>query len=181
MTATYSANDVIGFLDYLSSKGLLKSNTASSRKAAANAFFEILDDEEKLDVRELNIDEVAMRFANIQGDKFTPDSLKTYKSRFNTALSDFLRYRKDPMGFSIKSAKRTSKPKPTTKTASKKNERVKVETDTAVKEPSSNGNVVIFPIPLRTDLTVKIANLPSDMTQAEAKRIANVVMALAAE
>lgn len=37
----------------------------------------------------------------------------------------------------------------------------------------------ILPIPIRADLSVHIANIPLDLTQAEARKIASVVMALA--
>ena len=37
----------------------------------------------------------------------------------------------------------------------------------------------IFPVPLREDLVVYLQNIPLDMTQAEARKIASVVQALA--
>jgi len=37
----------------------------------------------------------------------------------------------------------------------------------------------IFPVPLREDLIVYLQNVPLDMTQAEARKIAAVVQALA--
>lgn len=38
---------------------------------------------------------------------------------------------------------------------------------------------VVYPIPIRPGLIVRIANLPDDLTKAEAEKIAAVVMALA--
>jgi hypothetical protein len=37
----------------------------------------------------------------------------------------------------------------------------------------------ILPIPIRADLTVYIQGLPFDLTESEAKRISNVVTAMA--
>lgn len=37
----------------------------------------------------------------------------------------------------------------------------------------------VYPIPIRRDVTVRIFNLPADLTQAEADKIAAVVKALA--
>jgi hypothetical protein len=39
----------------------------------------------------------------------------------------------------------------------------------------------ILPIKIRKDLTIHIQDLPFDMTEAEAKKIANVILALASE
>jgi hypothetical protein len=38
-----------------------------------------------------------------------------------------------------------------------------------------------LPIPLRSDLTVFVHGVPFDLSKAEAKRIANVIMAMAVE
>jgi len=37
----------------------------------------------------------------------------------------------------------------------------------------------ILPIPIRVDLTIHIQGLPFDLTEAEAKKIANVIQAMA--
>jgi hypothetical protein len=39
----------------------------------------------------------------------------------------------------------------------------------------------ILPIPIRSNLTVKIANIPADLTQEEANRIERIVKAFAVD
>jgi hypothetical protein len=38
---------------------------------------------------------------------------------------------------------------------------------------------IVFPIPIRPDVVVKVVGLPSDLTKQEAARIGNVINALA--
>ncbi len=91
-----------GFLDFLAQKGLVPKNTISARKAAVNKVLGILAPEELSNVIQLDMDEVAHRFANLEGQNYTPDSLKTYVSRSRVAIDDFERYLENPMAFKPK-------------------------------------------------------------------------------
>jgi hypothetical protein len=42
-----------------------------------------------------------------------------------------------------------------------------------------SAGVGIIPIPIRADLTVHIQGLPFDLTSREAKKVANVILAMA--
>lgn len=183
MKNSYTTQDVLDFMDYLAGKGLLKANTANARKSAASALFDVLEQDERLDVREIDLDSLALRFANKQGDKFTPQSLKTYKSRTKSALADFISYRENPLGFSPKSQTRKSsknKSKTSTNITQGTDQTPDRKTSSSVEvDEFASSNVVIFPIPLRANLTVKIANLPNDLTTAEARKISAVINALA--
>ena len=46
MSQDFSKQSFLDFLDYLANKGLVNKSTVSSRKAAANALLDILDDGE---------------------------------------------------------------------------------------------------------------------------------------
>ncbi|WP_017932421.1 hypothetical protein [Robiginitomaculum antarcticum] len=183
MSDAYSSRAFIDFIDYLSNKGLLKKATARARKAAAVAFMDILEDEEKTDIRNLDINSLAMRFANIQGDKFTPQSLVTYKSRFNSAYKDFLSYRENPMGFSPSINQRTKRSK-SSKTGpnTDANNQQELDADQDIKKRDVLNNAmdtITFPIPLRKGLIVQISNIPVDFSSDEAERVADIVRALA--
>lgn len=167
------------FLDYLSSKGLMNRETASSRRIASAKVLGVLAPEEQTDVIAVDLDDAMARFVNLEGKKYTPNSLSVYRSRVASAISDFRSYLDNPQGFkpsatSKKPPKAAGAPKPPKKLAV-----TKVFAGTPRPEPSTQ-NTNVFPIPLRADLVVRIHGLPFDLTAEEAEKIANVVKALGA-
>ncbi|PHS26285.1 MAG: hypothetical protein COA84_06445 [Robiginitomaculum sp.] len=175
VTGNYSKTDFLTFLDYLGNKGLLKKNTVASRKAAVNALLSALDSSEVDDVRNLDLDHIAIRLANLEGDKFTLSSLQTYKSRYRSALDDFINYSKDPTTFVPKISQRQRKSKPQALSNTVRSPQIKATSP----PPAPDHNEIIFPIPIREDLTVRISGLPSDLTEQEAQKISKVIQALA--
>lgn len=185
MDARYSRDELLEFLDFLAEKGLMKRATASSRKAASNVLLSILSEEEAVDLRGLDVDDLMMRFANLRQGDFKPDSLSVYKSRLNGALQDFFRWRDNPMTFKPSIA---FKDKPSrASTALVTTERKAPTTD---KRSLPNPNVptgfaaidevamITFPIPLRPGVIVKVVGIPNDLSPEEAEKIGKVVLAL---
>ena len=189
MNGKRSREAVLEFQDYQASKGLLARGTAMARKAALGKVLGILSEEESQDVIGLDLDELMMRFSNLQGKDYTPGSMMTYKSRVKAALEDFESYLSNPLGFrpNVTRRERSAKvekpaaPKksPSTSHVPKHDEQ---QIDGSSKSSGGGGGFSeenILPIPLRADLTVRIQGLPFDMTLVEARRVANVVLALA--
>jgi site-specific recombinase XerC len=177
MSDTYSVQELNKFLDYLRTKGLMKPATVAARKAAVNKVLGILTADETKDVRAFNLDDVVMRFANLKGSGFKPESIRVYKSRVSASIADFVEYRKNPVTFKPSGSGQRD-------TASVKREKdQKASTANNKNEPqhASEPEVseVIFPIPLRPNLVIKLVGVPGDLTKREASKIANVVMALA--
>jgi hypothetical protein len=178
MTNPRSRNELLKFLDYVGAKGLLSPATAESRKASVNKVLGILSDDEATDVGKIDLEEVVRRFANLHGQGYTADSLRTYKSRTKSSIDDFLRYVDNPMAFKVGGAKRTPRSKAvkentntsTTSTTTPQNQPV-------VTTPTAGSGII--PIALRVDLTVHVQGLPFDLTGREAKKIANVILAMA--
>jgi site-specific recombinase XerC len=174
-----SREDLLQFLDYLGSKGLMNPQTASARKASANTLLGILPKEEVMDVTKLDLESVTQRFMNLKGSEFKPDSVRVYKSRVAAAIRDFASYKKDPLSFKPQLEQRASK------TTEKKNKAAAAafnqvsHANVINPSPAMQTEGIVFPIPLRADITIKIAGIPADMSQSEAKRICNVLMALA--
>jgi hypothetical protein len=171
---------VLDFQDYQAAKGLLAKGTAGARKAALGKVLGILPAEEAEDVTKIDLDDVMLRFSNLQGRDYTPGSMTTYKSRVKAALEDFEAYLSNPLGFrpSVNRRDRPAKAeKPTTQKQST------VETHEAVAKVATPAfdTASILPIPIRADLVVRIQGLPFDMTTAEARKIANVVLAMATD
>jgi len=168
----FSRDSLLEFLDFLGKKGLMNKTTVASRKAATNTLLSILSDQEAEDVTKLDLNEVAMRFTNLKGVGFKPESIKVYKSRVSSAIEDLKQYRANPLSF--KPSIVSPKPPSATKEKDSENNSV-VRHKTHVDSPTD----VIFPVPIRPDVVVKIVGVPSDLTKREAAKIANVIAALA--
>jgi hypothetical protein len=177
MAQGFSKTELLKFLDYLADKGLMKGSGVASRKAAVNSFLGILKPEEAEDLTNLNLDEVAMRFANLKGSQFKPESMRVYKSRVSSSLEDFKNYRKNPIAFKpsapiVKNAGTSKNEKSGTKS--------KFQKASSIKESFfESSQEVSFPIPIRPNVIVHLVGIPNDLTKREATKIANVVVALA--
>lgn len=178
-----SREELFRFLDYVRAKGLMSPNTVESRKASANKVLGILDAEEAEDVTNLDLDEVVRRFGNLHGQQYTPDSLRSYKSRTKSAIEDFSRYLENPLAF--KPGVQRREKKQTNGATQRVVHHLKANDATTSSPVLERPTMVpaassaILPIPLRADLTVHIQGLPFDLTPAEAKKIAAVIQAMA--
>lgn len=177
--ANRSREAALEFLEYVEKKGLMAPATAQARKVAVNKVFAILDENEARDVTALNLDEVMNRFSNLQGKGLTPDSLRTYKSRLKSAITDFIRYVENPLGF--RPTVQLRERKIATRKGSEEQQQSNAEParPTQSSPPAGPMSGSIVPIPIRVDLTVYIQGLPFDLTAGEARKIAGVVTAMA--
>lgn len=165
------------FLDYLAAKGLMAKGTVAARKAAASQVLGILDKSEANDVTAVNLDEIVARFGNLHGKNYTPQSLMTYKGRVRSALKDFESYLANPLAFRPSVQSRERPKMRTMNEAIEKNVESRSEPIRPATPLMATPN--ILPIPLRADLTVFVQGLPFDLTEAEARKIAAVVTAMA--
>jgi hypothetical protein len=180
MDLRYSEAELLKFFDYVANKGLMKPATARARKAAAQKVLSVLETAEKTDVRTLDRNLIYQRFENKFAQQFHPDSLTTYRQRFNTALDEFIEYVNNPAGFRPSMAQR--------KRVDSNGERVNAKPGTQRArrhEPQPPDNAVdtprglyAFPVPLPSGVVAQLY-LPTAITDADANRIAAVVKALA--
>jgi hypothetical protein len=178
MNGKRSREAILEFQDYQAQKGLLAKATAAARKAALGKVLGILPDEEADDITKIDLDDVMMRFSNLEGRGYTPGSMTTYKSRVRAAIDDFESYLANPLGFRPSVSRRDRTPKPEKKGPTGNAPKADAPETPKPTAPSFDA-ASILPIPLRSDLVVRIQGLPFDMTPAEAKKIANVVLAMA--
>lgn len=183
MEKNYSLDALAEFLDYAAKKGLIKKNTATSRKRAALKILAVLEDSEKHDLREVDVEHAFERFSNLNGKEFKPASLQVFKSRLRSALTDFFAYVDNPAGFKPSGVQRSS---PRTRTRLKPGVQEETPVQSSgeqMEEPSEpishSAPHLIIPIPLRDGLTVKIHNIPADLSTLEAEKIAAIVRAYA--
>lgn len=181
MSAGRTRDDLYGFLDYLSAKGLIPAATARARKASAKQVLSMLHDDEAADVLALDIDVLMHRFSTKHGQQYTPNSVRDYGSRLRSSIEDFRAYTENPLGFRIPGRNRQK----SAESNGRKPSKAPNPASAAAGEHTQASNLSqasgILPIPLRADLTVQIAGLPFDLTQTEAKKIANIVLAHATD
>jgi|AutmiccBRH37_all_1029493.scaffolds.fasta_scaffold08708_2 hypothetical protein len=171
------------FLEWVEAKGLLPTATVQGRKAAVNRVLSVLEASEANDVTSLDLDHVMDRFINLNSSGYTPDSLRTYRGRVGNAIKDFESYLDNPMGFRpARPTMRLKAPKAEKAGNAKQVSGSGRRNDLPPANPppaAAMPRVNIIPIPIRADLVVHLEGVPFDLTPAEARRIANVVIALA--
>ena len=172
----FSEAGLYDFLDSAAKRGLLKPNTANSRKAAASKVLAVLEPDEKADLRRIDIEEVFHRFQNKQGHEYKTESLQVYLSRVKTAVSDFVRWRENPAAFKSASPARAQVRAVRAKESAPAQS---VDSSAQSTNHQTNGHStgITIPVPLRDGLTVLISNIPADLNRSEAERISAIVRA----
>ena len=170
----YSQSAFQEFLRQAAITGLTKPATARSRKLATEQLLVQIKSHERLDLRLLDVNELCSRFHKLQGSTIRPETLQLYNERLTGALKDFISWTADPVSFvSIEGEKREA----VLVAARDTPEQARAREELALNPPRSPFD--IFPVPLREDLVVYLQNIPLNLTQAEARKIASVVYALA--
>ena len=178
MANPYSVDDLLEFLDHTGSRGLMPAATSTALAVATRNVMGVLSDQEKLDLGSQDLDSVIKRFNNKRAKDFSPSSLKEYGRRVHRAVDLFLKWREDPSNFTVKTRATTGSRR------KDKNEETEAEQEAELHSgangPSSPGTYQSA-VPIRTGVVVTIANIPYDLSKAEAERVANFVKMLAIE
>ena len=169
-----SGKACVDFWKWAPTKGLVNANTATALRVAVTQVLGVIDNWESVDVGTLDTEDVFTRFVNLKSSSFTPDSLQTYKSRFNRALSSFLEYKKDPAAWKPKAQVTAKKPSHGVGAAAKETTTEVVTTQL----PTSRTGLVEYPFPLREGRFAYL-KLPVDLTLADVKRLTAYLTTLA--
>lgn len=180
MANGYSVDDLLDFLAHASDKGLMPAATATALGVATRNVLGVLDGPEREDVRRLELDGVIKRFTNKRARDFSPSSLKEYARRVHRAIDLFLSWRGDPANFTVKTRAisagrkkdRPGRPETVSNAADQE--------DASLTTPHDDGGYRSS-FPIRPGMVVTILNIPSDLTPAEAERLAKFVKMLAVE
>jgi len=170
----YSEPAFLEFLRQSAVSGVVKPATGRARKLAAEQLLVQLKSHERLDLRLADIDELCSRFHKIQGSTIRPENLEVYKTRLGGALTDFIRWTESPAAFVSNEGEQ-----PAEKVVAARDDagQSAAREQLALNPPRSPHD--IFPVPIRENLVVYLQNIPLNMTQQEARKIAAVVQALA--
>jgi hypothetical protein len=171
-----SGKALVTFLKRAGDKGLMKTNTANSLRAAASQVLGVLDNWETLDVRGIDVDEASKRFVNKRNEKFTPESLEAYKRRFAQAVKLFLEYAEDPSGWRFNGREPYQK-KDRTKGGTPEAREAKEE---KVSPAPVMSGLVEYPFPLREGRLAYL-RLPMDLKLTEVQRLTAYLKTLAVD
>lgn len=177
MANSFSSDDLLEFLDHAGDRGLIPAATAQALAVATRNVLGVLSDQEKNAMDSQDIDGVIKRFNNKRAKDFSPSSLKEYGRRVHRAVGLFLQWREDPANFSVK-----TRSMPTTRKEKAKGQTA-VTSEPADFSDDTNSRTGSYSssVPVRPGVVVTLANLPHDLTKAEAERLASFVRMLAME
>jgi hypothetical protein len=178
MKNAYSTDDLLEFLGHASDRGLMPATTAQALAVASRNVLGILTEAERADLSQLDIDAVTKRFNNKRAKDFNPASLKEYARRVRRAIDLFLAWREDPANFTIKTRASNSSRKKERGAESGESAKNEAQIDTV---PAQLADTYQSSLPVRPGLVVTLANVPYDLTRAEAERLAAFVKMLAVE
>lgn len=179
MANAYSLDDLIDFLDHAGDRGLMPAATAQALAVAARNVLGVLGDQEKNNLSDQDLDSVIKRFNNKRAKDFSPTSLKEYGRRVRKAVELFLAWRDDPANFSVKT-RTTASPRKKEKGKSLGPQQPDTEPEQFDQQQTAPGTYRSA-IPVRPGVVVTLANVPYDLTKAEAERLASFVRMLAIE
>lgn len=189
MPNKHSAEDVLDFLAHAGERGLMPAATAQALAVATRNVFAVLDESEKSDLPLHDLDSVIRRFNNKRARDFTPTSLKEYARRVRRAADLYLKWKNDPANFSV----RTRATSPRSKAADRA--KVRITQSMQSNDPDENDGFTAQPypcspspgagdgyataFPVRAGQVVTVSNIPLDLTNAEADRLAQFIRMLA--
>jgi len=174
---SYTAEALRDFLKQAGMEGLINPAAARARRKAMEQLAGELTDEERADIRRIDVDQLLSRFHKLEGSSIRPETLQIYGQRLAAALSEYLDWLEHPESFTrarrerMRSFSRGDGHQQALTPEQRAAERAKLE---AIENPSD-----VVPVPIRGNHTVYLANLPLDLTAEEAARIARVVRAFA--
>lgn len=183
----YSVEDLLDFLSHAGERGLMPAATAQALAVATRNVFSVLDDAERSSLPLDDLDGVIKRFNNKRARDFNPSSLREYGRRVRRAVDMYQQWKNDPANFAVK----------TRATSPSKKSRANGR---AIAAPNSGqspeiAEPVVAPIsfpnppgaaagyqtafPVRPGHVVVVANIPLDLSTAEAERLAQFIRLLA--
>ena len=195
------AGQLLGFLDEMLKTGRMNPQTAASKRKAVSAILDVVGEDQWADVTKIDLVKATILFGAGRGKDLKEISLQTYRQRFENAIKDFENHRintrstesylkRNALSLSeyLPNVSEHIKPNALSPSASLSslNERTPASDTTGLERyrlaniPNSLHEIV-FPIPIRPSVTVRVVGIPSDLTFAEAQKISKVILALATD
>jgi hypothetical protein len=175
-----TASDVIEFLTFAPSKGMMNRNTAGALRAAVREVISTIDGTgwEIVDIESIDVADYLSRFERLSTGRYKPDSLTTYKSRFKNAIEMFRQYKANPSGWRYK-PERPYATRHKATSLDRGHAKAAPSVSSAVIAQVAEG-LIPYPYPLRNGVMVEL-RLPTDLTRREARRLSAFIEALAVD
>lgn len=173
----YTPERLLNFLRNSAMQGLINPAVAKSRVNAAEALFVELNDQERADIRLIDVDRLCQRLHKIQDSSIRPEVVMLYNKRVQAALADYFAWLEDPKSFSSIGGDSLRKEKRYAASDKEVSREQKALEEISLSVSEWAGDIIS--IPLRDDRTVYVQNLPLDLTAQEAKKISRVIRAMA--
>ena len=170
----YSKNDLLEFLKEAAVSGLMNPAVARSRKTAAQQLLEHVTPEERINLRQLDVDELCSRIHKLENSSIREEALNLYNARLKSAMEDYFVWLEAPSQYKELGLGQIQAPAQEKKRNRKEQKALESITLKQSTQPDD-----IIPIPLRKDLTVYLKGLPLNFTAAEADKICRVIKAYA--
>lgn len=170
----YSKEGLLDFLKEAAVSGLMNPAVARSRKTAAQQLLEHVTPEERINLRQLDVDELCSRIHKLEDSSIREEALNLYNSRVKSALEDYFVWLESPNLYKEKGLGQIQAPAQDKKRSLKEQKALEAITLQQSTQPDD-----IIPIPLRKDLTVYLKGLPLDFSPSEADKICRVIQAYA--
>jgi hypothetical protein len=174
MTTQYSSDKLLTFLREAALAGRMTPAVARTRRAAAEALFDKLTEEEAADLRTLDLDALMARFLDIHGSGLRSEVVQLYGERLYDALEDFFRFLQAPEGF------RASRPRAHgTASSASAGDSAETRALETVRLSAPGQRPDVIPVKLGEGRVVYLHGIPADLTAREAQKLSRVIQALA--
>lgn len=177
MADVHTADELLDFLAHAAERGLMPAATAQALSVATRNVISVLSDEERADLPLDDLDGVVRRFTNKRARDYNPDSLKEYGRRLRRAVDLYLQWKADPANFAVKTRATTP-----ARARERKALAQPVPADNGAAElgvtPAIGASGYQTAFPVRPGHVVSLSNIPHDLSQAEAERLAQFIRLL---
>jgi hypothetical protein len=180
----WTFGDLVHHCEWVGSKGIWSESLASARASATKNMTRYVygDAWPSQPIKDLDLDDLFLKFGNKAGTDLTPNSKKTYESRVKSAYDSYLLYKTDEQAWN-REQRTTSKPNGVSSSKSKRSAKPGGGTaDSGDATPSISGQVpeglVEYPFPVRPGVFAKLW-LPADLRSHEVKRLAGYLESIA--
>jgi hypothetical protein len=172
-----SDEGLLAFLDTAGERGALPRPTAAALTVASRRVMQVLTANERANLLNVKPAVVVKRFNQKFADRFSPGSLKEYGRRFERALELFKQWNANPTHFSVPTRLTKRARGRAAAGAADGETRASGEEDAPAARAGASSFHSSFPV--RPGTVVTFLNIPSDLTKAEAERLAQFVRMLA--
>ncbi len=171
----YSKNGLLNFLKEAAVTGIMNPGVARSRKTAAEKLLDHVTADERINLRQLDVDELCSRIHKLEDSSIREEAMNLYNSRLKAAMDDYFCWLDNPESFTSTGSNLA----PAKQVQKRDLEEQKALESIALHHAGTQDDII--PIPLREGLIVYLQGLPLNLTASEAKKIVDVVKAYVQE